>query len=353
MSTSYDAVALFSGGLDSILAVKTLEGQGLKIKCLHFITPFFGKPDQLEHWRREYALDVEGVDVGQRFVHMLHARPEHGFGKVLNPCVDCKILMLREARARMEHYGARFVASGEVLGQRPMSQRRDTLNIIRRESGLGDALLRPLSAALLPPVAAELEGLVDRTRLHDIAGRGRAKQLRLAARFGIREIPTPAGGCRLAERENACRYWPLLQHKPQAGPEDFALANIGRQLWAVTPEGAYWLCVGRNAADNAALERQASEGDILFTLRDFPGPLGLARPLSRWSTATREDAARVLASFAPHAVRQGGAATVCLRQGTTLREVAVLPARDTALAWATPPWEEVRAAIRAEARERA
>lgn len=347
---TYDAVALFSGGLDSLLAVKTLEEQGLRVKCLHFISPFFGKPALVEHWKELYRLDMVSVDVGELFVRMLRARPEHGFGKVLNPCVDCKILMLWQANMLMEAYGASCVVSGEVLGQRPMSQRRDTLNIIKRESGLGDRLLRPLSALLLPSTEAEREGRVDRSLLHDIAGRGRKKQLALAARFGISEIPTPAGGCRLAERENACRYWPVLTQLPEPTAADFHLSNTGRQFWADVPEGAFWLCIGRNAADNEALERQARSGDLLFRLQDFPGPLGLGRRLAAWPEALVEDASRLVASFSPRAQGLDRVAVKVRSVGAEEEStVAVRPGRETCLSWGVRPWEDVRQAIRSEA----
>ena len=145
------AFALFSGGLDSILAARLIMEQGLVVRCLHFVTPFFGKPQLIPHWEKVYGLEVEAVDVGEAFVRLLRERPAHGFGKVMNPCVDCKILMMRKARELMKKWGASFLISGEVLGQRPMSQRRDTLNVIRRDAEVKESLLRPLSAQLLDP----------------------------------------------------------------------------------------------------------------------------------------------------------------------------------------------------------
>lgn len=343
---SYDAVALLSGGLDSLLAAKILEEQGLRVKCLHFITPFFGKADLLEQWKTLYGLDIEFIDVSREFIRMLHSGPEHGFGKTLNPCVDCKILMLRHARAKMERYGARMAASGEVLGQRPMSQRRDTLDIIRNESGLREALVRPLSAALLPAGQAEREGLVDRSRMYGIAGRGRSAQLRLAHRYGILKIPTPAGGCLLTERAKACRYWPLLNHMPESGPAEFHLANTGRQFWAHTPDGIFWLCVGRNAADNERLEKLTRSEDMVFRLRDMPGPMGVARPLTPWPEYATEDAARLVASYAPRAEREGRA-VMRIRCRDVEREICVAPARPATLPWGVPAWEKTREAIRA------
>lgn len=357
MKKKYDAVALFSGGLDSILAIKTLEAQGLRVKCLHFVSSFFGKPDMLEHWSKVYGLDLECVDVSEDFARMLRERPEHGFGKIINPCVDCKILMMREARRRMDGYGACCVVSGEVVGQRPMSQRRDTLNVIRRESGLGDALLRPLSAKALEPTAAELSGLVDRERLHGIFGRGRKEQLQLAKDFGITEIPTPAGGCRLTEQENGCRYWTVLTRVTEPTADDFRLAHTGRQFWSEDGQGRHWLCVGRNAANNDELNRLAGARDLRFVMRDFAGPVGLARQLEPWTEAEQDDAAALVASFAPHAVRhcqqEGGPVVVLVHSATGVREATAQPGRHTLLRWREPQWGEAKEGLRAEARAKA
>lgn len=357
MKKNYDAVALFSGGLDSILAIKTLEAQGLRVKCLHFVSSFFGKPEMLEHWSHVYGLDLECVDVSEDFARMLRERPAHGFGKTMNPCVDCKILMMREARQRMDAYGAACVVSGEVVGQRPMSQRRDTLNVIRRESGLGDALLRPLSAKALEPSAAELSGMVDRARLHGISGRGRKEQLQLAKDYGIAVIPTPAGGCRLTEQENGCRYWTVLTRLPKPMADDFRLAHTGRQFWSEGGQGRHWLCVGRNAANNDELSRLAGVYDLRFIMRDFAGPVGLARQLEPWTVESQDDAAALVASFAPHAVRhaqqQGGPVVVLVHSAHGVRETAVLPGRDTPLRWREPRWEEAKEELRTEARAKA
>lgn len=298
------AVALFSGGLDSILAARVIQEQGLRVRCLHFVTPFFGKPHLLDHWQAIYGLEIEAIDVGADYVRLLRERPVHGFGKVMNPCVDCKILMMRHARKRMEELGASFIVSGEVLGQRPMSQRRDTLNVIRRDGDVRDILLRPLCATHLDPTAPELSGLVDRSRLHSIFGRGRKGQIALAAAMGITEIPTPAGGCKLAEKENARRYWPVLNRLHNPTVNDFELSNVGRQGWS----DHLWLSIGRNEADNLDLERLARPGDIFIKVADLPGPLGLARQVNA-STEIADDewsrAAALVAACAPKAVRLG------------------------------------------------
>jgi hypothetical protein len=352
---AYDAVALLSGGLDSLLAVRLIEEQGLRVKCLHFISPFFGKPEQAARWRALFRLDIDVVDVGGEMTRLLREGPPHGFGKTLNPCVDCKILMLKAAAARMEGFGARCIVTGEVLGQRPMSQRRDTMHLIPKEAGVKDLIVRPLCAGLLPPVAAERSGLVDRERLRALWGRGRREQLALAARFALPEIPTPAGGCRLTDRENARRCRHVLLHAPAPAAEDFYLACAGRQFWSFAGAGPHWLCVGRTRSDNERLERLARAGDIRFSLADVPGPLGIGRQFagSPWPEEALSDAAAFTASFSPRALRAGGTARVFADAGTRHFEFFARPARETPFAWGLRPWQELRGEMREKAREEA
>ncbi|MCH5278090.1 MAG: tRNA(5-methylaminomethyl-2-thiouridylate) methyltransferase [Desulfovibrionaceae bacterium] len=346
----YDGIALFSGGLDSLLCARLLMEQGLRIRCLHFVSPFFGKPARVGHWRKIYGLDIEVVDVADEYADLLADGPVYGYGSVLNPCVDCKILMMRRARNIMESCGARFMASGEVLGQRPMSQRRDTLNIIRRDAGVQDVLLRPLCALHLEPSPAETSGLVDRSRLLGISGRGRTEQMELAARMGITEIPTPGGGCMLTEKENARRYWPLLTHLDRPGAADYRLANVGRQLW----HGDWWLCIGRHQADNEALLALARPGDRLFKVAGFPGPLALGRSAAQgrapWTEDASLEAAALVASYSPKACRAAeagdgrtGVRVTPAGSDGEARVVQVKPRR--AALFAEPAWEEAREAL--------
>lgn len=324
----YDALSLFSGGLDSILASRLMQSLGYKILGLHFVSPFFGKPEQIPHWTREYGLPIVSVDVGQEFVDLMAGFPGHGFGKVLNPCVDCKILMLRRAKALLPAYGAKFLISGEVLGQRPMSQRADTLNTIRNDAEVRGLLLRPLSARLLPPTPMEESGLVDREKLYAINGRGRRGQFGLAKILGVTSIPAQAGGCRLSEKESARRYWPLLRafSRPLAG--DFELANVGRQLWKREGGAAYWLTMGRDRQSNERVLALARPGDYLLEARDFPGPQGLCRPApgSFWPEHALREAAACLASFSSKARQHGQPAMVLVRRGEEEREFSVDPA---------------------------
>lgn len=346
----YDAVALFSGGLDSILVAKLIMEQGLRVKCLHFVTPFFGKPRLVKHWRAIYGLDIEAVDMSEDFATLLANRPKYGFGKVLNPCVDCKILMIGRARQLMERYGASFIISGEVLGQRPMSQRRDSLNVVRRDAEAKEVLLRPLCAKLMDPTPAELSGLVDREKLLGISGRGRKEQMELAAHFALTEIPTPAGGCKLTERENARSYWPVLKYAPTVTAGEFRLANTGRQYWA----GSYWLAIGRNQGDNEYLVKHAFAGDLHFKVVGYPGPLAVGRQFAGadWTPDVVKDAAAFAASFSPKAVRSGEDVDVRVSRGDESYTVRVHPNRSTPLAWGERAWPDIRDEIRGEARIR-
>ncbi len=334
---TYDAVALFSAGLDSLLAAKVVEAQGLAVKCLHFTSPFFGHPRRIGYWRRTYGVDVTPVDVGQDYVDMMLAGPKYGFGKYFNPCVDCKILMLKKARELMDRYGASFIITGEVLGQRPMSQRRDAMNSVRNESQTKDILLRPLCAKRLDPTPMELSGLVDRERLYDFWGRGRNPQLALAEEFGITDIPTPAGGCLLTEESSAKRYAMIFEHVEKPAAALFHLANEGRQYWS----GTHWLAMGRDARSNDRLHELTAPGDLVFTMRDFPGPLAVGRQISgEWSPQAVSDAAAFTASFCPRAKKADGPVTVLVQDGQAQHEVIVTPSRETPLAWRDVSWSE-------------
>jgi hypothetical protein len=354
----YDVLAMFSGGLDSILAAKTVAAQGLSVLCLHFVSPFFGHPDKIEGWRTDYGLDIEAVDVGPQYVDMMHARPVYGVGKGMNPCVDCKILMLRRCRELLDVYGAKFIVTGEVKGQRPMSQRRDALDVISRDAGVRDVLLRPLCARTMKPTPMEEAGLIDRERLHAFGGRTRKPQFRLAREMGVTKFPQPAGGCKLTEYESAKRYVPVFQHASPPTDADFHLANVGRQFWA----GPHWMAMGRNREDNETLARLARPGDTLLDVVGFPSPLGLVRPLpgADWSGEALSDAAALLASYATKAAASGGPVQVLTRlvtdaqttgtgsPGETMpwpagedRVLIVAPSRTSRLGLADVDWEEL------------
>lgn len=328
---TFDALSLFSGGLDSILASKLMQSLGHKVLGLHFVSPFFGKPEQVPEWEREYGIPITVIDVGQEFVNLMAAFPPHGFGKVLNPCVDCKILMLRRAKKLLPVYGASYIISGEVLGQRPMSQRADTLNIIRNEADVREVLLRPLSAGVLPVTPMEESGLVDRSHLPSLVGRGRKGQYALAKALGVTKIPTQAGGCRLGERESARRYWPIMRTFPKPLASYFDLANVGRQLWrkeADTVTG-HWMIMGRDHKDNQKLLKLVSPELYVFELKSFPGPsaVGVPIPGLDWTEDILAEAAACLASFSPKARNHDDVVEVSIERHGVERTISVRPDR--------------------------
>ncbi len=338
----YDALALFSGGLDSILSVKVLQAQGLSVLALHFVSPFYGAPNKVGFWRREYGIEVKPVVLGKDYLRTVLLSPKRGYGKCLNPCVDCHAYMVRTAKALMPAYGARMVISGEVVGQRPMSQRRDAMNAVRKDAEAEDVLLRPLSAKVMEPTDAERQGLVDRERLYGFSGRGRSAQMELAATLGITKIPTPAGGCMLTEIAPSARYLKVLRATADPGPEDFELCNEGRVYWS----GAHMLVVGRNKVGNERLRSLAKDTDLLFDLRGYPSPVTIGRqfPGRPWPEEVVRDAAAFAASFSPKALREAPGLPVIMAVtcGGTTREFSVVPCRVTPLGWDEPRWEAVR-----------
>lgn len=334
MHNTYDCLVLFSGGLDSILACKVLQDQGLRPLGVHFVSPFFGRPEKLAMWREMYDLDLLAADISDDFVRLVTQGPRWGWGKHLNPCVDCKILMLQKAKAMLPQYQAAFLASGEVLGQRPMSQRRDAMNIILREAGVQDLLIRPLSGKLLAPTPLEDQGFVDRDRLLAIKGRGRKDQLRLAQEYSLPEVPTPAGGCLLTDPEHVKRFRPLLEHLSPPQTTDFQLATVGRQYWA----DGYWLVIGRNKADNERLFDMVQARDLVFKLASIPGPLALGRQSTgAWPKEVVRDAARCMAQFSSKAAKGEGNVTVRVgTSGAEVREIEVNPQETPKLPWTEP-----------------
>ncbi len=283
MSTTV-ALGLFSGGLDSILACRVVADQGILVKGLKFVTPFFDHhllADQEKYQReirQKYDIDVELIDLSEGYIDLLR-NPAHGFGKNFNPCIDCKILMLKKARQLLERYQASFLVTGEVLGQRPMSQRRDTLRVIERDAGCEDILLRPLCARRLNPTLPERAGWIDRDRLFGFSGRGRRPQIELAGKLGIKEFPAPAGGCVLTDPNLASRIerfyaglFALRQEQFQAN--DFRLLLVGRQFRL---PGGHWLILGRNEQENDLLCSLAGPDDWLLYMPERPGPTGLLR----------------------------------------------------------------------------
>lgn len=275
------ALALFSGGLDSILACRVIQDQGIKVKALKFVSPFFDY-DLLERQDEycasilaKYGIDVELIDISEPYLRMLRA-PVYGYGKNFNPCVDCKILLVRTAKELMTKYDASFLITGEVVGQRPMSQRPDTLRVIERDSGTDGILLRPLCCRGRRKTKAEELGLIDPDKLPHFSGRNRTPQIELATRMGITDFPSPGGGCILTEETRAARIRSLYDlHKPELlTPENIRYLLKGRQYHF--PSGA-WLTMGRNEPENDLIESLQRDTDLLIKAAEKPGPSGLLR----------------------------------------------------------------------------
>ena len=270
MDDKVKAIGLFSGGLDSMLAVKLLQAQEIEVIGYTFVTPFFG-PELALKSSREVGIELEIWEITDRYMKLLE-KPRYGFGKNMNPCIDCHGLMFRLAGQKMEAHGARFLFSGEVLGERPFSQNKGALRAVARLSGYEDYIVRPLSARLLEETAPEKAGWVDRSRLETIQGRGRKRQMELAAHFGLRDYPKPAGGCLLTEPNFSERLKDLLRDNPHPRPRDLELLKVGRHIrWG---QGCK-VIVGRREEENKRLEELWEKGDFRLWVKDFPGPMVL------------------------------------------------------------------------------
>lgn len=263
------AICLHSGGLDSSLAIVLMKDQGIEPIAANFVSPFWGREGKSPSEVTAEALEVEHitVPVGDDYLEILKS-PKHGYGKNANPCIDCHIYMIRKAGSLMAELGASFVVTGEVAGQRPMSQRRDTLRRIEKESGLEGLLLRPLSAKLLPPTIPETRGWVDREKLLAIRGRSRGEQLRLAEERGLTGYSTPAGGCLLTDPGYSARIRDLMSHDDLTMVQARRL-RVGRHFRL---PGGSKLIIGRNEEENAILHASLEKGDLAIVTVGCPGP---------------------------------------------------------------------------------
>ena len=283
------ALALFSGGLDSTLAIKLIRAQGIEVIALHCITPFarYEKEEKerlAQKLKEQLGAELKVIELGDEFLEIVK-NPKFGYGKNLNPCIDCKILMLQHARQLMKAFDASFIITGEVVGQRPKSQHRDTLRLIEKGAGLEGLLLRPLSAKLLAPTVAETKGWVKRENLFDMNGRTRKPQMQLAEKLGIKDYAWPAGGCLLTVSSFCGRVKDLLEHNDLTR-DNVRLLHIGRHF-RVTP--FFKLVVGKDEKQNARLLDLAKPADVIFEPHELPGPTGLGRGMG-------DDNAKVVAS---------------------------------------------------------
>ncbi|MDR0966845.1 MAG: thiamine biosynthesis protein [Myxococcales bacterium] len=284
------AIGLLSGGLDSMLAHALIRSQGIEVRAINFYTGLCIVETQRRLGRRRrdgsipanealgaaanLEMDMEFIDIsGPDYLHLI-THPRYGYGANANPCVDCRIFMFQKAKALMEEWGASFVFTGEVLGQRPKSQRRDTLRIVERDSGLTGRLVRPLSAKLLEPTIPEIEGLLDRERLLGFSGRTRGPQMALAREMGLTEFPQPAGGCCfLTDESFGRRFHDLMARRPERNlaEEEVLLLAMGRHFRL----GDSKLIVARNELESGALKR-FEPGRHTIEAIGVNGPVALA-----------------------------------------------------------------------------
>jgi len=335
------ALSLFSGGLDSICATRLVMEQDIEVLAVKFVTPFFGydilrdEEAYKQETKEKYGIDVRVVDISDDYLKLLR-QPSHGFGKYFNPCIDCKIFMLSRARAMMKDLGADFLITGEVLGQRPMSQRRDTLNVIERDSGNKTVLLRPLSAKLMNETEAEKTGLIDRQQLLDFSGRGRSRQIALAHSFGISDFPAPAGGCILADpilsrRISRIYSGDFVVDQTRMNVTDILLLLVGRQF--ILPGGG-WLILGRDEKENDRIIELRESGDILVDIEERPGPIALLRRAAGIYTtddARKGDlllAAGLVLRYAKKVDNEICGGTVVVDTGQHCNEVSTQPVKD-------------------------
>jgi tRNA-uridine 2-sulfurtransferase len=264
------ALAVFSGGLDSMLAAELIRAQGIDVLGFFFETPFFHAARAVKSAEKMH-LPLRVVDITEPHLEVVK-KPQYGYGGNMNPCIDCHALMLRKAADHLAEEGARFIVTGEVLGQRPMSQNLRALSTVAARSGRPELILRPLSAKLLPPTAPEEQGWVRREELLSLSGRSRKPQMELARAFNITEYPSPAGGCLLTDPVFSRRLKDLLVSRPQCQVREIELLKVGRHF---RPAPGTKVVVGRNKKENEEILALAGESDLIVKVDSVPGPLVL------------------------------------------------------------------------------
>jgi tRNA-specific 2-thiouridylase len=268
------ALALFSGGLDSTLAMKVVADQGIEVVAINVNTGFGGTTDRMEHMQSmcdQIGVQLEVLDLKQAYLDEVLFEPKYGYGKNFNPCIDCHGFMFRYTGKLLEKYNASFMISGEVVGQRPMSQNKDAMVKVEKLSLSNDLVVRPLSAKLLPITKPEREGWIDRQKLLDFSGRGRSKQLALAKEIGLVDFEPPAGGCLLTDIQFSNRLKDFTKHSTLE-INDIDTLKFGRQLRL--PEGTK-LIIGRHQEDNQNLDKTISDKYLKGRIVDATGPLAL------------------------------------------------------------------------------
>lgn len=259
-----------------MLAARTLMEQGIEVRGLSFKSYFFGT-GKAKKIAAQLGLELIEMDFSAEHLAMVK-NPKYGYGKNMNPCIDCHAMMLKKAKEIMERDGYDFVSTGEVLGERPMSQNLQALKIVEKDSGLIGRLIRPLSAKLLDESALEKAGVVSRGKLFDISGRSRKRQLELVKKYGIKEYASPGGGCLLTDPVFSEKLLKILEFWPDCHGNDIELLKCGRVNWLKDEnDNNILLIIGRDKKDNENLEKLAQSGDVLISLVDENGPTSLLR----------------------------------------------------------------------------
>ncbi len=271
MNYNKKAIALISGGLDSILAIRIIMDEGIECIGVYFTSPFWSNKEKEEKVIKKIAMDNKFklliVPVDNEYIEIIK-NPKHGWGKTINPCIDCKIYMLKKAKEIMEKNKASFIITGEVLGQRPMSQHKVSLNLIEKEAHLKGKIVRPLSAKNLEPTEAEEKGIINRERLFDISGRSRKPQFELVKKFDIIDFSSPAGGCLLTDKLFAKKLKDVFINNKSYTFNDIELLKYGRHFRYKENK----IIVGRNKKENEMLINMKNKEDYIFEVPDCGSP---------------------------------------------------------------------------------
>ncbi len=313
------ALGLSSGGLDSILAALILRDQNIDVAWISFETPFFSAGNAKKA-ASAIGIPITVRNITPEYLDMLK-NPPCGYGQNMNPCMDCHALMANIAGMIMRRDNFDFIFSGEVAGQRPMSQVGHALRYVEKRSGVDGYLLRPLSARVLPETLPEKEGLVDRNRLHGITGRSRKPQMALAAHYGITDYPSPAGGCLLTDKNYSGRLKDLFAHQSVLSDSDLTALRFGRHF-RLSPEAK--LVVGRNKEDNQQLSEIKATGQITtLKIKDLPGPTCLV--MGKTDEGTLMLAAGICAGYGKSADEPVQVVAVCGRNTRTIPILGIPP----------------------------
>jgi tRNA-uridine 2-sulfurtransferase len=311
------ALGLLSGGLDSTLAVKLILEQGIEVEAINFVTPFCqcrkGGCGAVEA-AKTFKIPLKMISAGTDYLRVVR-NPRFGYGKNLNPCVDCRIFMLKKAKKYAQEIGAQFIFTGEVLGQRPMSQHKPALDLIEREAGLAGKILRPLSGKLLPETEAEAKGFVDKAALRDIRGRSRKPQIEMTKEFNITNYPCAGGGCLLTDHEFASKMQDLFVHSKRVTIKEVNLLKVGRHFRF----GENKIIVGRNQAENMVLQERKTKADYYFEVPNCGSPTTLLKgPKSAVAIA------KAAGLTAYHSDKKTGQVTAKYGTSKLSREITVL-----------------------------